>query len=100
MNLFKTTHRFPCKALVFVTEFRSYPILWCNHDAIRDDIEMIGSDAQDIILSIIDGSDLDPGMYVWEGEGVNYDEDRRYDGSYRVPTDDEWAAIKAGRSPF
>lgn len=50
----------------------------------------------------------EPGIWVWEGKGVWYPGSYEYPndgsmelvGSYRPPTDGEWAAIRKGECPW
>lgn len=75
---------------------------WTAGVHVRFDLVEHGLGFEDLGLD-----DAPDGISIWEGvtKGGQYIGDGEYsdpylDGTFRQPTDEEWAAIRAGRSPW
>lgn len=79
-------------------------VIWYDGPAIAQEIEEVGLHGLDD-LGLDDAPD---GISIWEGNyfyspgGFEYPQEGDYDpkGVFRPPTDEEWAAIRKGQSPW
>lgn len=78
-------------------------VLWHHGEQIDSEVAALGRHTYDLGLD-----DAPAGVTVWEGRYVWHpgsyecpnDGDSEAVGKFRAPTDDEWAAIRAGRNPW
>lgn len=78
-------------------------VLWCAGPDIENEVRQISSRLDDLGLD-----DAPHGISVWEGRYVWFPGSWEYpqdgesmpEGAFRAPTDDEWQAIREGRSPW
>lgn len=79
-------------------------VLWFVGEDLEYEISDVSSRLDDLGLD-----DAPHGISIWEGryvtrqvgnpyDGIEWESDAK--GSFRAPTDDEWQAIREGRSPW
>lgn len=94
----------PSKAVIANRENGRGCIIWVTLGSLLEDQMREGSDD----LADLGLDDAPPGISIWEGTFVwrpgswEYPQDGELwpKGAFRAPSDDEWAAIREGRSPW
>jgi hypothetical protein len=90
-------------AVIASDDSGNYVILWEVGPHIRLELEETG-----LSLETLDLDPEDQGIWVWDGRGVWYpgpyeypqDGDMVLEGTFRPPTDEEWAAIHRNECPW
>jgi hypothetical protein len=87
----------PSRAVVAAGSLQS-ALLWHVGGWLAAEVEAVGEHAEDLGL---DDRNV-PGVWVWEGKYAALDREgnTQPEGEWRAPTDDEWAAIRAGLCPW
>lgn len=93
----------PERAVVACTQGGAGVVLWSFGGGIEALMDGTGPVLQDLGLD-----DAPPGISIWEGvvgggewsPGIEDYADIYPEGTFRAPTDEEWVAIRAGRSPW
>lgn len=94
----------PSRAVVANHKNATGIVLWCtDHSHISMEIEQTSRRLDDLGLDDApDGISVWEGCYVWRPGGYECPQDGTTDpqGEFRTPTEDEWLAIREGRSPW
>ena len=106
LDLIRGTDPEPQKALVSFYNDKKAAFVYVSGRSLKCDIDEGGLyDPDD--LGFLDTRSPDHGLWVWEGtvtfhgrdHNGEYD-DPTYEGTWRKPTANEWAAIKKNMNPF
>ncbi len=99
-----TASKLPSKAVVAMGETGPGAVLWYVGDDLFNEIDEAGNKTpEDLGLGDApEGISIWEGVYVWSPGTYEhpYDGDSYPSGKFRAPTDDEWAAIRSGKSPW